>query len=89
MGLKPRPKRVRLLAKPKRAPKWWPRDDEGNPAWVLLFIAGGAVGWTSDLEDRHTVPESEARGIAEDYQDMMDREFIWKKEPRKRARRAA
>jgi len=36
--------KVRVYAKPKRAPKWWPRDDKKKPAWVGLFNNG--IGWT-------------------------------------------
>lgn len=78
MGFKPR--YVRLYAKPRSAPGWWPRNVEGRPSWVLVYVIGGAVAWTVDVTDpsRTTkVPVGDVKALQEDFEDIHERKFRW------------
>ncbi len=83
MGFKARQKYVRLFAKPKRAAKWWPRDDDDRPAWVLVFETTRGIVWTIhvDRTERSVrVPEKNVKALKEDFEDIYEREFNWRTE---------
>lgn len=56
MGFKSRtvkraPKAVVVQARPEDAPGWWPKDANGEPAWVYLSI-DGTSSWSTIAEPR-------------------------------------
>lgn len=64
-----------VLAKPLRAPKWWPRWN-GRPAWVYVSATGDA--WSLDRGD--PIPRRRVRGIQAVFEETMDRRFAFRTE---------
>lgn len=73
MGGKPRVQKVLLYAQPKRAPKWWPRDEHGKPREVVVTDEGG--GWSTVPSRKDGIDERDADEIAECFEMLQDRQF--------------
>lgn len=48
--------KIRLYAKPVRAPKWWPRDEKRRARWVGLLSNG--IGWVVGYGDWMTTKQA-------------------------------
>lgn len=54
------PPLLELRFKPKRMPKWWPRDVKGKPSWA--GITSGGSGWFAESSGmaRDTITREDA-----------------------------
>ncbi len=76
MGMKRRPPKVFLFAKPKRAPKWWPRDENGKAREVVVVEEG--CGWSTAGSRKNKIHAHEAKEIGEIFEMMFDRKFVFR-----------
>ena len=74
MGLKRRA-RVLLLARPVRAPAWWPRE-AGKACWVTVLR--DSLGWTLGEDASQAMPRSRVAGIREELEEVLGRRFAWR-----------
>lgn len=51
-------KKIRLYARPRNPPKWWPVDENGKPQWVGVLKDG--IGWVRGKGDVLTYPQAVA-----------------------------
>ncbi len=71
MSMKPRQK-VMILARPVRAPKWWPRINKREAAWVTVCATGPNVtGWTLGEDKSEAVPLRYVDIVEEDFVEVV------------------
>jgi 3'-phosphoadenosine 5'-phosphosulfate sulfotransferase len=73
MGAKPRIKKVLLFAKPKRAPAWWPRAEDGAAREVVVTDEGG--GWSIVPSRKDRVRIADVDEIVDCFEMLQDRRF--------------